>query len=541
MTRTSERGVALVVALFLMSVLSVLAASLMFLSQTETYSSLNYRMMSQSRYAAEAAVQKVGNFLLDTGQYTAPSPYSSTDPYSAYDTTKSPVQYGGQAVVLSSNPDVPSNYPSTALTPGSVPVATAFSTATQGTLTATGNATLNYKAYATLMAMQKFQTYGGTEAVVQTWEVTADGGISGSRPATVEVVATVETPKVPANSYGAFATDPNCGALTFGGNVTINSYDSTGMTGSTSPTMSTTGGDVGTNGNLSISGSVEVQGNLYTPRTGVGSCEDGAVTALTDSGVATVTGSTVQLPQAANYLTPAIPAYSTTPDVHLSSSGTTATTCLALGFTNPLDYGASQADVTSGTAKCYVDSGTNTITINGHGSTLSLPTVDMSSHVNLLMVAGDPPAQYDFNSIALSGGASVGVYATSPSQEAVVNVVGQDSTGTAIATPIDFSGGTYTAVTGCATCSAYDASMLQILYGGTGDIELTGNAGAAVTVYAPNATVDYSGTSDLYGSVLAKTIDESGSGNIHYDRRLQHDFWVPGSPLMTTFSWKRAN
>ena len=65
----NERGIALVLALFLMSALSVLGASLMFLSQTETYASMNYRMMSQARYAAEAGVQKASNFLLDPAQY----------------------------------------------------------------------------------------------------------------------------------------------------------------------------------------------------------------------------------------------------------------------------------------------------------------------------------------------------------------------------------------------------------------------------------------------------------------------------------------
>ena len=45
-----ERGIAIVLALFLMSAMSLLAASLMFLSQTETYASMNYRMMSQARY-----------------------------------------------------------------------------------------------------------------------------------------------------------------------------------------------------------------------------------------------------------------------------------------------------------------------------------------------------------------------------------------------------------------------------------------------------------------------------------------------------------
>src|SRR5262249_2392520 len=53
---THDRGVALVLSIFLMTALSVLAASLMFLSQTETYASMNYRMMSQARYAGESAL-----------------------------------------------------------------------------------------------------------------------------------------------------------------------------------------------------------------------------------------------------------------------------------------------------------------------------------------------------------------------------------------------------------------------------------------------------------------------------------------------------
>ena len=68
----SERGIALVLTLFLTSALSVLAASLMFLSQTETYSSMNYKSMSQARYGAEAGVEKAANFLYDTTKYTKP-------------------------------------------------------------------------------------------------------------------------------------------------------------------------------------------------------------------------------------------------------------------------------------------------------------------------------------------------------------------------------------------------------------------------------------------------------------------------------------
>jgi len=504
-----ERGIALVLALFLMSALSVLGASLMFLSQTETYASMNYRMMSQARYAAESAVQKASNFLLDTTQYAGPG--SAGDPLSNYVRTASPVTYNGKPVILSAVSGQTSNYPIDT-------VKTSFNTAAKGSLTA-GNATLTYGAYATLMSMQVFDSYGGGQSVVQTWQITADGTLTGARNATVEVLAIIETPKVPASSYAAFATDNTCGALEFDGNVTINSYDSTSMTGSTTPTMSSTGGNVGTNGNLTIGGSVAVQGNLYTPRTGVGSCTANAVDALTETGHATVSGSIVQLPAAVSYPTPQVPN-----PVNIAAQGISSTTgaCSALGLT----------------ATNCTTSGSNVI-IDGKGAALSLPGVNMSAQINLVLVASTPPAQYNFNSISLAGGSTISVSATSPSQGVLVDVVGKNPDGSAIATPMDLTGGSYAAVTGCATCSNFDASMLQFIYAGTGELKFNGNNSTAATFYAPNALVTIGGTADVYGSVLGKRIDNQGSGNIHYDRRLQHDFWVAGHPMLNTFTWKR--
>jgi hypothetical protein len=523
MNKNQERGIAIVLALFLMSAMSVLAASLMFLSQTETYASMNYRMMSQARYAGEAAVQKASDFLLDNpvggigGQYEVPSIINALDPLSNYNRLGSPVLCAGgdctvgEPIVLSATDAVMSNYPAAA-------VQTAFADAAQGSLAA-GSATIDYGAYATLISMQEFQAYGGTQNVVQTWEITGVGALAGSRPATVEVVAVVETPKVPANNYAAFATDNTCGALTFDGNVVINSYDSSSLIGATSPTLDDEGGDVGTNGNLNISHGVEVQGNLYTPRTGVGACSEGSVTALTEEGHADVTGSIIQLPTAIKYPTPTIPPHSTLPLAHISS---TATACAQLGLT---------------VANCTTSG--NNITIDGHGTALSLPSVELASNKNILMVAGSPSASYNFNSISLAANTTIGVQATLPTQNVLVNIVGKDAVGADIPTVLDFTGGGFTAVSGCATCSAFDASMLQFVYGGTGEVKLAGHAGAAAVIYSPNASVEFSGTSDLYGSILGRRIVETGSGNIHYDRRLARDFYVAGHPMVGTFSWKR--
>jgi hypothetical protein len=231
--------------------------------------------------------------------------------------------------------------------------------------------------------------------------------------------------------------------------------------------------------------------------------------------------SIVKLPTVVVYPTPPVPPWST-----MAATGPingAAGACVRLGLT-------------LGT-NCW-ESGSN-ITINGLGSTLSLPSVTLGSSTNIILVASSPPAQYNFNSIELNGGSSVGISATAANQAVFVDVVGKDNTGAAIATPIDFVGGTFASVTGCGSCSNFDASMLQFIYAGTTEIDITGNAGAAAVFYAPNAPIVFSGTADLYGSVLGKTVHNVGTADIHYDRRLMHDFYVTGHPMVGTFSWKR--
>ena len=74
-----QKGVALLLAMFLMMAMSTVAATLMFLSQTETYSSMNYRLMSQARYGAESGLHRANNYLLCS--YTPPAlPTPTTTP-----------------------------------------------------------------------------------------------------------------------------------------------------------------------------------------------------------------------------------------------------------------------------------------------------------------------------------------------------------------------------------------------------------------------------------------------------------------------------
>lgn len=88
-----------------------------------------------------------------------------------------------------------------------------------------------------------------------------------------------------------------------------------------------------------------------------------------------------------------------------------------------------------------------------------------------------------------------------------------------------------------AVYSNYDTSTA----GGYG-VTVAGANSSYVAVYAPKATVDITGSGDIYGSVVAQKIDQSGSGAIHYDEALKNVTIGSGSHLSTAaklVSWQQ--
>jgi hypothetical protein len=59
---------------------------------------------------------------------------------------------------------------------------------------------------------------------------------------------------------------------------------------------------------------------------------------------------------------------------------------------------------------------------------------------------------------------------------------------------------------------------MQINYGGTGTVQLSGNGVRYAVVDAPNAAITVSGNGDFYGAVLGHTITYSGNGKFHFDK-----------------------
>ncbi len=511
--RVNEKGVALIFAVILVLILSVMGVSIMFLSQSETWSSLNYRMMTQARYGAEAGLNTAANYIVNN--YTAPTTLG-TDPLSNYDMTKSPVQFGGNPVVLSTTQSL-SNYPIAA-------IETAFQTAAQGSLT-DGKTTVSYTASATLIAMSQVTTAGGP-VTVQTWSITADGSIGGAGNALEEVTGIIERQvtfgAVPAPSYGLFATGNQCGSLTLSGGITIESYDSkhANLTSKGVVIPDAYDGNIGSNGNLNESGGAVVDGTMSTPRTGVGNCASGGVDAWSDSGKATVSGCTaalpaacvtgglVNLPQAVVDTAPALPSpLPPTTNIQITKNST----CSSLGLS---------VTICSGVA----------------GSLILGP----GTYGNIALSGGalvtlSPGGSYSINSISLAGNSTLSTGANN-AIPAIVNIAGQGQ-----ANPLNFSGGGVTNVNSTGVPSPVN---LQFLYAGTQQLNLVGGSQTAATVYAPNAPISLAGGSNWYGSLVGSTINDSGGVNIYYDRQLSgpsssNPIATVGNFMMDSFSWSR--
>src|SRR5204863_6523596 len=145
-------------------VVSLLGAALVTTGRTETLSSLNYKSMSQARYAAESGLHSAANYLIFT--YVAPG-MDAGDPIGVFNRTVSPVTYNGRPVVLSTTV-ANSNYPIDAKK-------TAFAANSHGTLQmSTSHA--DYTATARLLSMKQFvDAYAGTPVTIQTWEITGSG------------------------------------------------------------------------------------------------------------------------------------------------------------------------------------------------------------------------------------------------------------------------------------------------------------------------------------------------------------------------------
>ena len=487
---SGEEGIALVLAMFMVLVVSLLGASLATVGRTETLSSLNYRTMSQARYAAESGLHSAANYLIHT--YQAPG-VDAGDTLANYNFTVSPVTYNNQPVVLTTVAGEASNYPVVAKV-------NAFGNNASGPLQM-ANTTTTYSARARLLSMRQFpDAYSGGNVTIQTWEITGVGLIRGAGAAAVEVSAIIETQAVPAYRYAAFATDDKCEALYFGGGGQTDSYNSANNVGNNATIDNPPfGGDVGTNGGLKVSGAKSiVNGKLSTPRSGVGTCDNGNVIAL-DGDPPDVQGM-VKLPQGVKM---------STPDPIVPPPPVTG-----------IDFKKTGGCPAGAPAQCTAAGDVITITPVGN-TPVQMGNVSVSALAEMHLNKGI----YEVNSLDINGNAKISI----DSGPVVFRIAGKDT-----ASPLSINGGGI--VNG-----AKVPKNLQFVYGGTSEILINGNAAASFLMYAPNATVTMTGGAEIYGALVGAKVKDNGGARIHYDRQLAGWAYTEGNPTMTSFTWSSTD
>ncbi len=471
----SQQGVGLVMALLTMLVLSVLAAGLLMVTNTEIGTTANYRLVTQARYAAEAGAQSAANRLMSNN----PGPTNTA----GLDITTYPVQLtaNNSAVVLSAISGVPSNYPDST-------VQNAFSSAL-GSQSMAGLTNVKYSATATLLSMTPVGGFGGQ--YLQTWQIISQSNIIGFSNAQVQVTETIQriVGFVPYNN-AIFATGNTCDSVILSNGASTNSFDSSA--GTYGATVQSSDGNVATNGNLNISGeSTHVRGNLASPNSGSGSCSAGGMTALSTSDGASVTGTVVPSGGAILYSDPAAPSPAP-PTTNQSLSGSCGSPALP-GCTNVSSNNVAVAPGTYG-------------------------NLNVSAGTAIHLSAGT----YNLNSLVLSGGSPLVV----DSGPVTINVAGSGS-----ATAIDLSCGSVSNPSGI-------AANCQFLYDGTGAVKLPGGSASYALVNAPNAVITFSGGAGWYGAVIGATVNDSGGTDVHYDRSLASNA-AAGTFQVIGFTWNK--
>jgi PilX N-terminal len=518
MKRSNQKGVAMIFALIFVLVLSITAAALMFLSQSETWSSMNYRLMTQSRYGAEAGLHAAANYLMNN----YPLPGNAGDPLSNYDMTKSPVTLaaGGNPIALGPTMNgISYNYP--------VPsVLTNFNTASQGSLMA-GNNNINYSVSAELLAMRKVVQCGNSQPLTaQLWRLTSHGDITSARNAEVEVSALLELHVTPCYNYAGFATGNGCSSIQFNGGGTIDSYNSANMTLSGgSPVTQTYMGNLGSNGNLNTAPNTTVNGTFASPDTGVGACgAGGGVDALSGNTTTAITGCSVSttnclpapglvhLPQTVTFVPPVTDYPGCTGALAAACDATLLLTLLNPPNTlNPGNYGNISV------------AGQSHIQLNPAGTNAANCAIGVY-YINSISLAG----KADITVLPCPGTGGNGGNAPAVWMPVIINIVGSGAS-----TALDIGGN------GIAN-NTFNSSLMQFQYSGTGAINLHGNGSSSAVIFAPNAPITLSGNGTVYGSVIGSTLLANGNPvKIHYDRALSNDLFTVGNWTLDTFTWSK--
>jgi hypothetical protein len=486
----SERGMALVFALLGVTLISMLAASLLFVTSAGTFGSLAFKSQMQASFAANTGAQKALDWIRT---YYAPNWIDSSTGISgtaSYVTTVQPPTYNGHPVTLGGSSP---NFPDTTVKSNFA----SLSTSPNNQITM-GNATASYTLIASLLTHDRYTGMDGIARISERWKVSITGTVAGPLgDSTVQETVIIERMFIPTYKD---AIRGQCN-VSLGGDITTDSYFSSsgGYGGGNLFTGAAAQASVGSNSFIQDTGNAgTINGNAYYGNT-VGSCSGAA--SFNHPNV--VLGQILQVP---GVPFPAItPAFTDTTNSGTSDCGSSVNLSPNGLATGPTSASPPLPDLA-------------TPTTGGHYRNCSA-----GGHDTVTLCVPDPSAgtqYFFFNKLSLgaqstlqvmhrngSGGCNTTVACSSTSPCAPVRIYVNQT--------LSLGGG------GVAGMVPNNPPGFEVLYSGTADASFTGNSDFYGTIYAPNASLELKGGAVVYGAVSAKNVTDSGNVTVHYDLTLQ--------------------
>ena len=556
----NERGIALILVLLAMLVLSVLAAAIVFTARSETFASYNYKLDTQADYLAKAGIQRATNWFRSShyrplSQSEASTYYTVTSsgaPFNLYTSNASPVicksgcPGSNSPVQLIGFGSGSSNYPDIDNTESSPrEVADAFASDLNVPANTRVTADAGDSGYFSVNAiLLNYQTVNIgylpplTVTPVETWLITSRAtwtGNSGSTTtlATAEEMAIVQPIYIPTwgNALYGFCSvtmQGSSGTCTDAFNSALGAYGggnasvASGQCNSTSASnVIGSGASVGANGGVTLGSNVTVSGNVII---GTGSSAGCSAVGYTGS-ASSVLGQVINGPHKDP---PPLPAFRS------GFPGSAPSYSLGVGVVQVLPAGATWSSapfpqttgVSPATSSPCMDSTCNGSSAHPYEiSSVSMSGGGVSNGPVLELVGGSSalnPVYYNIDSLSENQG-QINV-----SGYVIINIKSAFSIA-----GLGISNG---------VASSIPPQAVVINYAGTNSVSISGNGAVSALLNAPNATVSLGGGGSagyFVGAVEANNVSVLGGYPVHYDVQLSRAGGTMGVMVTSSYSRKK--
>ena len=556
-----DRGIALILVLLAMLVLSVLAAAIVFTARSETFASYNYKLDTQADYLAKAGIQRAINWFRSTHyraitESEANSYYlvtSSGSPFNLFTSNASPVicksgcPSNNSPVQLIGFGGGSSNFPdinNSESTPREVTDAFASDLNSPANTRVTADAD-NSGYFNVNGVMLNYQTVNVgyqpplTPTPVETWLITSKASWTGSsgsstRVATAEERAIVQPIYIPTwgNALYGFCSvtmQGSSGTCTDAFNSSLGAYGAgnpsvaSGQCDATNASnVIAAGASVGANGGVTLGSNVTVSGDVIIGTGGSSGCGASGYSGSTSSVLGQVINGPHKDPPPTPTFRPNFP--NSAPSYSLSS-----------GSVKVLPVGATWSNIPFPQT-------------TGVSPATSFPCMDSTCN-------GSAAHPYEISSISMSGGGGGG-------NAPVLELVG----GSSVLNPVYYDIDSLTETQGQINVSGYvilnikstlsiaglgisngvstsiPPQAVVINYAGTNDVSISGNGAISALLNAPNATVNLGGGGSggyFVGAVQADNVSVQGGYPVHYDVQLAHAGGTMGVMVTSAYSRKK--